>query len=84
MKISIKYWAQWNYLPRASSLGDEIKKEVDAEIELVAGSGGVFDISMDGRMIFSKSEQGRYPQPDEIIKLIKSGWLNSELGSGLR
>ena len=52
-------------------MGDEIKKEIDAEIELVAGSGGVFDISMDGRMIFSKFEQGRYPQPDEIISLIK-------------
>ena len=54
-------------------MGDEIKKEIDAEIELVAGGGGVFDISMDGRMIFSKFEQGRYPQPDEIISLIRNG-----------
>ncbi len=73
MKIAIKYCAEWNYKPRASRMGDEIKKEIDAEIELVAGGGGVFDISMDGRMIFSKFEQGRYPQPDEIISLIKEG-----------
>lgn len=73
MKIAIKYCAQWNYLPRASSLGDELKKKFGADIELVAGSNGIFDISLDGNMIYSKSEQGRFPQPGEIIKLIEEG-----------
>ena len=73
MKIAIKYCAQWNYLPRASSLGDELKKNLGADIDLVAGANGVFDISLDGKMIYSKFEQGRFPQPDDIIKLIKEG-----------
>ena len=71
MKIAIKYCAQWNYLPRASSMGDELKKNLGADIELVAGSNGIFDVSADGKMIFSKSEQGRFPQPEEIVKLIQ-------------
>ena len=71
MKIIIKYCAQWNYLPRASSLGDELKENLGAEIELVAGSNGVFDVSLDSNLIYSKFEQGHYPTADEIIKLIK-------------
>ena len=73
MKIAIKYCAQWNYLPRASSLGDELKKNFGADIELVAGANGVFDVSLDGKMIYSKFEQGRFPQPDDIIKLVNEG-----------
>ena len=73
MKIAIKYCAQWNYLPRASSLGDELKKNLGADIELVAGANGIFDVSLDGNMIYSKLEQGRFPQPNDIIELIQKG-----------
>jgi selenoprotein W-related protein len=52
-------------------LGDILKKNFDVDIELVAGSNGIFDVSLDGNMIYSKSEQGRFPQPAEIIKLIE-------------
>ncbi len=31
------------------------------------GSGGVFDVVVDGELIFSKHEQGRYPEPEEIL-----------------
>ena len=54
-------------------MGDELKKDLGAEIELIAGSNGIFEVMVDGRMIFSKSEQGRFPQGDEIIRLIKKG-----------
>ncbi len=54
-------------------MGDELKKNLDAEIELVAGSNGVFDISLDGTIIFSKFKKGRFPDPDEIVELIKTG-----------
>jgi selenoprotein W-related protein len=54
-------------------MGDELKKNLEAEIELVAGSNGVFDVTVDGKIIFSKFEQGRFPQTDEIINLIRGG-----------
>jgi selT/selW/selH-like putative selenoprotein len=53
-------------------MGDELKKNLDAEIELIAGSNGIFDISLDGEMIFSKFKKGRFPEPDEVVALIKS------------
>jgi selT/selW/selH-like putative selenoprotein len=54
-------------------MGDELKKNLGAEIELIAGSNGVFDITVDGRMIYSKFEQGRFPQSQEIINRIREG-----------
>lgn len=48
-----------------------MQKELGAEIELVAGSNGIFDVAVDGRMVFSKFEQGRFPQSDELINLIR-------------
>jgi selT/selW/selH-like putative selenoprotein len=51
-------------------LGDELKKNLGAEIELVAGSNGVFDISLDGNMIYSKFEEGRFPQTEDILSRV--------------
>ena len=54
-------------------MGDELKKNLGAEIELIAGANGVFDVTVDGRMIFSKFEQGRFPRSEEIIDRIQGG-----------
>ena len=54
-------------------MGDELKKNLGADIELVAGSNGIFDITVDGRIIFSKLKQGRFPRADEVISLIQEG-----------
>ncbi|MCJ7603470.1 MAG: Rdx family protein [Desulfobulbaceae bacterium] len=43
-----------------------------AEVELIAGSGGVFDVVADGRNIFSKAAAGRFPENGEIVKLIEA------------
>ncbi len=44
----------------------------NADVELVAGSGGVYEIEVDGREIFSKRKAGRFPEEGEIEKLIAS------------
>jgi selenoprotein W-related protein len=54
-------------------MGDELQKNLGAEIELIAGANGIFDVAVDGRMIFSKFEQGRFPQSREIISIIQGG-----------
>lgn len=41
--------------------------------ELVPSSGGVFEISVDGRKIFSKKELGRFPEDGEILAAIRAG-----------
>ena len=70
MKIAIEYCVNWNYKPRASSLGDELNKQYGAEIKLAAGSGGVFEVTVDGKSIFSKRKLNRFPEEGEVAALI--------------
>ena len=72
MKISIEYCTKWNYKPRASSLGDELKKDVKADVELIPSSGGVFEVVAEGKLIFSKKSLNRFPEDGEIVHLINS------------
>jgi selenoprotein W-related protein len=39
---------------------------VDAELD--PGTGGVFDVFVDGRLIFSKHQTGRFPFEEEILR----------------
>lgn len=34
---------------------------------LVPGSGGIFEVEVDGRVVFSKHDEGRFPEHDEIL-----------------
>jgi selenoprotein W-related protein len=43
----------------------------DAEVRLMPSSGGVFEVSVDGNLVFSKKALRRHPQPGEVIQLIK-------------
>ncbi len=53
-------------------MADEIKKQVGAESELIAGGGGIFDVKVDGKLIYSKKKTGRFPEPDEVIDQLKT------------
>ena len=71
MNISIEYCAMWNYLPKASSLEVELKNNFpQADISLISGGGGVFEISLNGNLIFSKKALNRFPEDGEIKKLV--------------
>jgi selenoprotein W-related protein len=41
-------------------------------LEIVPGSGGVFDVEVDGDLVFTKKMLGRYPQPDDVLPLLRS------------
>ena len=45
----------------------EIKKAKGLDVELVKGSGGIFDVHQDGRLVFSKHETHRFPEIDELL-----------------
>lgn len=51
-------------------MGDELKVQLGAQVILIAGSDGIFDVEVDGKMIFSKKKIGRFPELNEIIALI--------------
>jgi selenoprotein W-related protein len=51
-------------------LAAEIRKRYGVDSELVAGSGGVFDVTVDDDILFSKHEEGRFPTNDEVLRLM--------------
>lgn len=42
------------------------------EPDLAKGAGGVFDVVADGRLVFSKHRESRYPEPEEIVRALKA------------
>ncbi len=70
--IEIIFCAAWGYQPQAASVAEEIEKKYpQVEVECVPGSGGIFDIIVDDKVIFNKKEMGRFPQKGEIIGLLE-------------
>lgn len=44
-----------------------MKEELQLEAELLRGDGGVFDVVVDGDLLFSKHQAGRFPEEQEIV-----------------
>lgn len=42
----------------------------DADVRLIDSSGGAFEVSVDGAVVFSKLRLGRHAHEGEIVRLI--------------
>ena len=71
MKIDIHYCTAWNYKPQAVSLADEFQNTLGVTANVIPGERGVFDVIVDGKLVFSKHTVGRFPQQGEIVHKIK-------------
>ena len=40
-------------------------------VELVSGSSGRFEITLDGELVFSKTAAGRFPKPGEVARMFE-------------
>ena len=49
----------------------DLKSKFDTEPELIPSSGGVFEVEVDGQLIFSKQAEDRFPEQDEIFASIE-------------
>ena len=47
-------------------MSDRFSQIDAAEIELVKGSGGVFEITLEGDLVYSKKAAGRFPSWKEV------------------
>jgi selT/selW/selH-like putative selenoprotein len=52
-------------------LAAELKKLFHIDPELIEGSNGIFDVVADGTMIFSKHQEGRFPEHEEIVQALR-------------
>ena len=51
----------------------EIETATGVGSELIAGSGGIFDIEVDGDIVYRKSDTGRFPNEGEAAELVSGG-----------
>jgi selT/selW/selH-like putative selenoprotein len=50
----------------------EIRKAFpEADVKLLPSSGGVFEVMVDGSLVFSKKALRRHAQPGEVVELIR-------------
>jgi selenoprotein W-related protein len=52
-------------------LEDELKKIFTTEVDLIGSEGGVFEVVVDGKNIFSKKRLDRFPTDGEIVALMQ-------------
>jgi selenoprotein W-related protein len=56
------------------SLADELLKEFEHLIEsitLVPSDGGKFEVSVNGKLVYSKLETKRHAEPGEVLGLVR-------------
>jgi selenoprotein W-related protein len=46
-------------------------QHVIEDLRLVTGSKGVFDVVVDGEVVFSKHQVGRHAKPGEVLELFR-------------
>lgn len=73
-RVEIEYCTQCRWLLRAAWMAQELLTTFEAElgeVALVPGTGGVFDVRVQGEIIFSRAAQGRFPESKELKQLIR-------------
>ncbi|HNU83451.1 MAG TPA: Rdx family protein [Thermoanaerobaculia bacterium] len=59
-------------MPRAVSLAAEIMRETGLEPQLIGGRNGIFDVRLDGQLVFSRWDSGRHAEPGEVVAALRA------------
>jgi selenoprotein W-related protein len=51
-------------------LAKAIESKFNIKAKLIESGGGVFEVTVDGKKIFSKKQTGRFPEDEEILNII--------------
>ncbi len=49
----------------------ELQEGLGEKPKLIEGGGGIFDVKVDGKLVYSKHQTGRFPNSGEVLKLIQ-------------
>jgi selenoprotein W-related protein len=73
-RVEIQYCTQCRWLLRAAWMAQELLTTFETElgeVALVPGTGGIFQVRLDGELIFSRKEAERFPESKELKQLIR-------------
>lgn len=71
LDITIEYCAPCGYIPRVIELTAEVMQDRAVETyirswNLIPSRGGVFEVTVNGELLYSKKATGRHAEPGEI------------------
>jgi selenoprotein W-related protein len=72
--IEITYCTQCRWLLRAAWLAQELLTTFEqdlAGVNLKPGSSGVFEVTLDQQLLFSRKDKGRFPEARELKQLVR-------------
>lgn len=72
--IEITYCTQCRWLLRAAWLAQELLSTFESElggVQLCPGTGGVFEITLNGATLWSRAIEGRFPEAKELKQRVR-------------
>ena len=73
-RVEIEYCTQCRWLLRAAWLAQELlttfQQEI-GELALVPGTGGVFEVRVNGESLWSREKEGRFPESKELKQRLR-------------
>lgn len=73
-RVEIEYCTRCRFVLRATWLAQELLMTFSdelGELALVPGEGGIFEIRVDGELLFSRKQRGRFPESKELKQLLR-------------
>lgn len=73
-RIEIHYCTRCRWLLRAAWTAQELLTTFEDEIgelALLPGTGGLFEVRVDGEPVWSRKERGRFPELSELKQLVR-------------
>lgn len=73
-RVEIAYCTQCRWLLRAAWVAQELLTTFETElgeVALIPATGGTFEIRVDGVILWSRKDRGRFPESKEIKQLIR-------------
>ena len=50
----------------------KLKDAFGVESFLIEGAGGIFDVNVDGKLVYSKHQTGQFPDEDKLVNEVKA------------
>ena len=73
-QVEIEYCTQCRWLLRAAWLAQELLTTFEADltgVNLMPGLGGTLEVRLNGAVLFSRKQEGRFPESKELKQLIR-------------
>jgi selT/selW/selH-like putative selenoprotein len=74
VSIEIYHCTTCGFRSKAEDVAKALKKEYGVEADIRTGDTGSFDVYVNGELIFSRFEEGRFPENEELVEIIDTSF----------